>query len=75
MISIQVYVVYGSRKEINQFVSYLMAMEYSFSHSGEYLYFNYDPTNAIEDAGLSLKAVVENWAINCLNYSEVHNNQ
>lgn len=47
-----VYVVYGSRSEISQLIAFLVSGEMCFHYSGEYLYFSYDPTELIKEAGM-----------------------
>lgn len=49
-----VYVVYGSRSEIGQLIAFLVSGEMCFHYSGEYLYFSYDPTELIKEAGMDL---------------------
>ncbi len=63
-----VYVVYGSRTEISEFITFLVKGEWLFHYSGEYLYFPNDPTELIKEAGLDLKAVTEHWVDNCFGF-------
>lgn len=65
-----VYVVYGSRTEISQFISFLVSGEWAFNYSGEYLYFPNDPTELIKEAGMNLKAEKERWATNCFGFQD-----
>lgn len=50
----------------------LTAMEQSFHYSGEYVYFNYDPTDFIKNncSELELTIAEELWFNNCLNFKE-----
>lgn len=63
-----VYVVYGSRTEISEFITFLVKGEWLFHYSGEYLYFPNDPTELIKEAGMDLKAVTEHWVDNCFGF-------
>lgn len=64
-----VYVVYyETRTEINKFIAFLVSGEWAFNYSGEYLYFSYDPSELIKEAGMNLKAVTEQWCTDCFGF-------
>ena len=50
----------------------LIVMELSFHYSGEYVYFNDDPTDFIKNncSELDLTIAEECWSDNCLNFKE-----
>lgn len=70
-----VYVVYGSRSEISQLITFLVSGEMCFHYSGEYLYFSYDPTELIKEAGMDLKVDIEHWSMLCFNFKDAPNNE
>jgi len=45
-----------------------------FHYSGEYLYFSYDPTELIKEAGMDLKVDIEHWSMLCFNFKDAPNN-
>lgn len=70
-----VYVVYGLHSEISKFIAFLVSAEMCFHYSGEYLYFSYDPTGLIKEAGMDLKVDIEHWSMLCLNFKDAPNNE
>lgn len=72
MKQIKVYVAYGNKKDIDRLMFALIAMEQPFHYSGEYVYFNYDPTGFIKNncSELELTIAEELWFNNCLNFKE-----